>query len=78
MTIEELAVLSQREYESIRDEMATREELRAAEGTILRAIEGIGLQLAAYASRWSSEFDNLTDNVQATEHRVNLLERSNG
>jgi hypothetical protein len=28
MTIDELAAFSQREYESIRNEMATREELR--------------------------------------------------
>jgi hypothetical protein len=77
MTIEELAVISQREYESIRNEMTTREELKTTEGNILRAIESIGLQLAGYASRWNSEFDNLTDNVQAIEHRVNRLERSN-
>jgi len=78
MTIEELAASSQREYESTRNEMATRAELKVVEGNILRAIEGLGLQLGDYASRWNGEFDNLTDAVQAIEHRVNLLERSNG
>lgn len=69
MTIEELIVISQREYETIRNEMATREELRATEGNILRAIEGIGLQLAGYESRWNGDLDNLTDTVQAIERR---------
>jgi hypothetical protein len=61
MTIEELAAISQREYESIRNDMATRGELKAMEGAILRSLEGIGLQLSVYDSRWSNEFDRLHD-----------------
>jgi len=78
MTIDELAIRSQREYESIRNEMVTREELKATEATILHAIEGIGRQLAVYASRWNGEFENLSDNVRSIEQRVNRLERSSG
>lgn len=78
MTIEELAAISRREYESIRNEMATREELKAAETNILRAIDGIGRQLAIYASRWNGEFENLSDSVRSMDQRVDRLERSNG
>jgi len=75
MTIEELAVVSQREFESIRNEMATREELKTIEQTILRAVEGLGFQLAGYASRWSDEFDRLSDRIQDIGNRVNRQER---
>lgn len=78
MTMEELAAISRREYEDIRNEMATQEELKATEGNILRAIEGIGQQLSLYASRWNGEFENLADSVEAIEHRVSRLERSSG
>jgi len=63
MTIDELAALSQREYESIRNEMATREELKAAEDNILRAIEHLGARLSVHASRWDNEFERLADNL---------------
>lgn len=70
MTIEELASFSQRELESMRDEMATRAEMRNMEGTILRAIEGLGQQLASYASRWNGEFERLSDRVHGLENRI--------
>ena len=70
MTIEELAAFSQRELESIRDEMATRAEVRSMEGTILRAVEGVGQQLASYASRLSGEFERLSDRVHGLENRI--------
>ena len=70
MTIEELASFSQRELESIRNEMATRGELRIMERTILRAIEGVGSHLSSYASRWNSEFDRLSERVGELENRV--------
>jgi len=70
MTIEELSALSQREFETIRNEMATREELIAAEGNILRAIDRLDDRLAAYASRWNGEFERLVDNVRSVESRI--------
>jgi hypothetical protein len=70
MTIDELATLSQREFESIRNDMATREELKAMEENIVRAIERIGDRLSIYASRWNSEFERLADNVQNLENRI--------
>jgi hypothetical protein len=69
MTIEELAASSQREFESIRDEMATREELEATEDNILRAIERLGDRVSVYASRWNNEFERLTDTVCNLEAR---------
>ena len=69
MTIEELAAASQRELESIRNEMATREELKATEDNILRAIERLGDRISVYASRWNNEFERLTDTVRNLETR---------
>ena len=68
--IEELASFSQREFESIRNEMATREELKAAEDNILRAIERLGVRLSVYASRWNDEFERLADNVRNIERGI--------
>ena len=76
MTIEELAATSQREYESIRNDMATREELKVTENSILTAIEHLGTQLSIYASRWNGEFDRLADNVHNLEIRIRAREFS--
>jgi len=70
MTIEELSVLSQHEFENIRNEMATREELKAAEDMILRAIERLGDRLSVYAARWNNDFERLADNVRNLESRI--------
>jgi hypothetical protein len=67
MTIDELVAVSQREFESIRNEMATREELRAAEDNILRAIERLGDRVSVYASRWNNEFERMADNIHNIE-----------
>ena len=70
MTTDELAAVSQREFESIRNEMATREELRAAENNILRAIERLGDRVSVYASRWNNEFERMADNIHNIESRL--------
>ena len=70
MTMDEVMTLSQREFESIRNEMVTREELKATEENILRAIERIGDRLSIYASRWNNEFESLADKVQNLENRI--------
>jgi hypothetical protein len=74
MTIEELAAASQREYENIRNDMATREELKVTENSILNAIEHLGTQLSNYASRWNGEFERLADNVRDLESRIRTRE----
>jgi hypothetical protein len=73
MRIEELAVIVQHEDESIRNEMATREELEAMGGTILRSVERVGQQLSMYDSRWSGEFDRLAARVHEIEGRMSGL-----
>lgn len=78
MTFEELAATSQHEFENVRREMATKEELRATEATILRAIESVDLHLASYASRWNEDFDSLDDHVGQIEGRVVMLEKPEG
>ncbi len=73
MTIEELAIISQRDYESIRNEMATRSELKSLENAILRSIEGIRLQWSVYNSRWSAEFDRIGDRISDIEGRMDVF-----
>jgi hypothetical protein len=70
MTIEELSVFSQYEFEDIRNRMATREELNAIEHNILSAIDRIDNRLAVYASRWNGEFERLCDSIQSLESRL--------
>ena len=76
MTIDELAAASQREFESIRSEMATKEGIHQMETNILHAIEGIDLKMSAYASRWTEDFSKLHDWVQELDNRVKFLEKT--
>lgn len=76
MTMEQLASQWQRDFESIRNEMASREELRATERTILRAIDGLGVQLAAHAARWNGEYERISDRVDDLGQRVTRIEQS--
>jgi hypothetical protein len=76
MTIDELAAVSHREFESIRNEMATREELNSAEDNILRAIERLGDRVSVYASRWNNEFERMADNVHNIESRIRSRDAS--
>ena len=78
MTIDELTVASQREFQAIRSEMATKEDLRSSETNILRAIEGIDLKISSYASRWTEDFAKLHDWVQELDSRVKFLEKTKG
>jgi hypothetical protein len=69
MTIDDLATISHSQFEGLRREMATREELKATETVLLRALEGLGVQIAGYASRWDIEFDRLAGQVQELRDR---------
>jgi hypothetical protein len=76
MDIDQLAALMQREFERLHDEMATREELKAVEGNVLRATEGRGTQLSQYAARWNSDFGRLADRVHDLGKHITKLEAS--
>lgn len=76
MTIDELAAISQREFEGIRNDMATREELKATEDNILRAIERLGDKISVYASRWNNEFERMADNIHNIESRFRSRDAS--
>jgi len=76
MTLEELAVLAQHEFESIRRDMVTKAELEATEANILRAIESLGRQVSTYSSEWNDLFERLDDRFERLENRVERLERS--
>jgi hypothetical protein len=76
MTLEELAVVAQHEFESLRRDMATKEELRAAETNILRAIEGVDRHLLAHSSYWGDQVGQLDHRLQRIDKRVTLLECS--
>lgn len=57
MTIDDLAAATQQEFQAIRDEMATKDDIK----TVLRAIEGIDMHISAYASHWTEDFAKLHD-----------------
>jgi len=69
MDIDQLATLLQRELECLRDEMTTREELKAVEGKILRAIDGLSSELSRYTARWNGDFERLSDRIHDIDHR---------
>jgi len=75
MTIDELAAISQHEFQNLRREMATKEDLRESQSTILRAIETLDLHLANYASRWDEDFERLDKCVQDLDHRMALFSK---
>lgn len=76
MNNDQLAALLQREFESLRAEMVTRDELRASEASTLRAIEGLGVQSSDFGVRWSGDFRQLSDQVQDLQNRVVICDKS--
>lgn len=75
MTIDDFAVAAQQEFDTIRSEMATKEELKETRTEILRAIEGIDVHLSAYMSRGNDDFAKLHDWVKELDSRVKFLEK---
>jgi hypothetical protein len=75
MTIDDLAVAAQGEFETIRSEMATKEELKSSTKEILRAIESIDGHLSAYVSLWNEDFAKLRGLTQELDSRVRFLEK---
>ena len=75
MTLEELAILAQHEFESIRRDMVTKAELKATEINVLRAIKNLDLHLSTYVSQWKDHFERVDDELKEFEIRVDLVER---
>ena len=75
MTIDDMAAAMQQEFQAIRSEMATKEELKETRTEILRAIEGIDVHLSAYASRSNEDIAKLQESVQELDGRVRMLEK---
>lgn len=63
----------QREYESLRTEMAAGRELKAVETSVLRAIDRLGNQLSAYEARWTEEAARLNDRIQVIDDRIHVF-----
>lgn len=74
MDLNELAALMQRNHESLRSEMVSRDEMRATEASILQVIEGLGVQMAHYAAQWSSDYERLSDRVDDLGGHIAKLE----
>ncbi len=70
MTIEELAAVSQHEFETIRRRMATKDDLQALQAAIIQAIENLDVKLETYASGWNEDFERLDKRVEQIDHRV--------
>jgi predicted RecB family endonuclease len=75
MTIDDLAIATQQEFQAIRSEMATKEELKETKTEILRAVEALDVHLSAYASRSSEDIAKLQESVQELDGRVRVLEK---
>jgi hypothetical protein len=75
MTIDDLASAAQKEFETIRNEMATKKELKETTTEILRAIEALDVHLSAYASRTNEDVEALQGSVNELDGRVRVLEK---
>ena len=75
MTIDDFAIAVEQEFETIRKEMATKEELNSKTREILRAIEAIDIHLSAYASRANDDIVSLQESVHELDNRVQFLEQ---
>jgi molecular chaperone GrpE (heat shock protein) len=75
MTIDDLASATQREFQEVRNEMATKFELNEFKNEILRAIDRVDTHLSAFASRANEDIVNLQESVQEHDGRLRALER---
>ncbi|MGD1003152.1 MAG: hypothetical protein ABR884_01080 [Minisyncoccia bacterium] len=69
MTIDDLAVATQREFQEVRDEMSE------FKNEILRAIDRVDTHLSAFASRANEDIINLQESAQEHDGRLRVLER---
>jgi outer membrane murein-binding lipoprotein Lpp len=70
-TVDNLAIATQQEFQSIRGEMATKEELKL----VLQAIESVDIHLSAYASRANDDIATLQELTQEHDGRLRVLEK---
>ena len=73
--IEKLALATHLEFIALREEMATKDELRALEGRLSYAIGQVDAHLSAYATQWNRDFEGLNDRVDEHEGRLRFLEK---
>ncbi len=73
--IEKLASATYLEFMAMREEMATKDELRAVDGRLSYAIGQVDAHLSAYATQWNREFEGLHDRVEEHDGRLRLLEK---
>jgi AAA+ superfamily predicted ATPase len=69
MTIDDLAVATQREFQEVRNEMSE------FKNEILRAIDRVDTHLSAFASRANEDIVNLQESVREHDGRLRVLER---
>jgi hypothetical protein len=55
--------------------MATKDDLRALDVRLTRAIDDLDMHFSAYATRWDRDFENLHGWVEEHEGRLKVLER---
>ena len=83
MTIDDLAVATQQEFQSIREEMATKQELKEIKNEIITeitqvlggAIERLDIHLSAYQSQTNEAITNLQELSQEHDGRLRILEK---
>jgi len=73
MTIDDLAIATQREFQEVRKEMGEMENRILRE--VLRAIDRVDAHLSAFMSRSNDDTEKLRESVNEHEGRLRILER---
>ena len=73
--IEELAGLINKSFIDLEKRVATKDDLRALDVRLTRAIDDVDMHLSAYATQWNRDFENLHGWVEVHEGRLKVLER---
>ncbi|MDR3582317.1 MAG: hypothetical protein P4L67_03530 [Candidatus Pacebacteria bacterium] len=77
-SIEELAVATAQEFESVRKEMggmATKTELYELKHEVMQAIDRVDTHLSAVATQWHDDFDEVKDVLKEHDGRLRVLEK---
>jgi hypothetical protein len=70
MAIEMLAETVLREFESIRNEMATQEDISAVQSTIRQSFETVGRQISGLTVKWDDEHSRIADRIRDLEAQL--------
>ena len=77
ITNEELAAMVQRgfaETATKKDVQEVEKRMGESEKRLVRHIQGLELNISAYASRWSQDFERLQDWMKELDARVSVIE----